>query len=132
MVPFTHKIVSSRGRTFSLEQNLTCADYGVYTTTCKLCSEQYVGQTVNKFSKRWTTHRSQWKANTQQKNDNAALRLHFANFHQDQINPQLSECYEITYVFKPYDPSNLDIYESQWIHKLKAKININKTIFSVM
>ena len=49
-----------------------------------------------------------------------------------QINPQLSECYEITYVFKPYDPSNLDIYESQWILKLKAKININKTIFSVM
>ena len=63
------------------------------------------------------------------KNDNAALRLHFANFHQDQINPQLSECYQITYVFKPYDPSNLDIYESQWIHKLKAKININKTNF---
>ena len=117
MVPFTHKIVSSNGRTFSLKQNLTCTDYGVYVATCKLCSEQYVGQTVNKFSKRWTTHRSQWKANTQQKNDNAALRFHFANFHQDQINPQLSECYETTYVFKPYYPySNLDIHESQWIH----------------
>ena len=78
-------------------------------------------------------HRSQWKANTQQKRkDNAALRLHFANFHQDQIKPQLLECYKNTYVFKPYDPSNLDIYESQWIHKLKAKININKTILSLM
>ena len=132
MVPFTHKIVSSSGRTFSLKQNLTCIDYGIHVATCKLFSEQYVEQTVNKFSKRWTTHRSQWKTNTQQKNYNAALRLHFAYFYQDQINPQLSECYEITYVFKPYDPSNLDIYESQWIHKLKAKININKTIFSVM
>ena len=66
------------------------------------------------------------------KNDNAALRLHFANFHQDQINPQLSECYKTTNVFIPYDPSNLDIYKSQWIHNLKAKININNTIFSVM
>ena len=97
MVTFTHKIVSSSGRTFSLKQNLTCADYGEYVATCKLCSEQYVGQTVNKILKRWSTHRSQWKANTQQKNDSAALHLHFANFHQDQINPQLSECYEITY-----------------------------------
>ena len=101
MVPFTHKIISISGRIFSLKQNLTCADYGVDVATCKLCSEQYVGQTANKFSKRWTTHRSQRKANTQQKNDNAALRLHSPNFHQGQINPQLSECNEITRYLNP-------------------------------
>ena len=97
MVPFTHKIVSSSDRTFSLKQNLTCADYGVIVATCRLCSEQYVGQTVYKFLKRWTNHCSQWKGNTQQKNDNAAFSLHFANFYHDQINPQLSERYKITY-----------------------------------
>ena len=62
------------------------------------------------------------------KNDNAALRLHFANFHQDQINPQLSECYKITYVFKPYDPSNLDIYESGSINS-KQKLTLTKPYF---
>ena len=43
MVPFTHVIVSSSGSTFSLEQNLTCADYDAYVATCKLCSEQLSG-----------------------------------------------------------------------------------------
>ena len=37
-----------------------------------------------------------------------------------------------TFIFKPYGTSNLDIYESQWMHKLKAKININKTTFSAI
>ena len=37
-----------------------------------------------------------------------------------------------TFIFKPYGTNNLDIYESQWMHKLKAKININKTTFSAI
>ena len=35
-----------------LRQRLTCSDYGVYVATCILCKQQYVGQTVTKFSTR--------------------------------------------------------------------------------
>ena len=47
-----------------------------------------------------------WKSNNQQENDNAALCLHLANYHQDHTNPQPPDCYEITYVFKPYKTKN--------------------------
>jgi len=51
-----------KGQIFPLRQMLTCANYGIYIATCKLCGEQYVGQTSNKFSKRWNSHRSSWNA----------------------------------------------------------------------
>ena len=47
-------------KTFKLNQTLTCADFGIYVATCVICHEQYVGQTSNKFSKRWSAHRSNW------------------------------------------------------------------------
>ena len=59
MVP---KVIAlhSKGKLFPCRQVLTCANYGIYVATCKLCGEQYVGQTSNKFSKRWNSHRSSW------------------------------------------------------------------------
>jgi len=39
---------------------LTYANHGIYVATCFICHEQYVGQTKNKFSTRWTSHRSNW------------------------------------------------------------------------
>ena len=50
----------SNGKLFPLRQVLTCDNHGIYVATCKLCGEQYVGQTSNKFSKRWNSHRSSW------------------------------------------------------------------------
>jgi len=50
----------SKGKLFPLRQILICANYGIYVATCKLCGEQHVGQTSNKFSKRWNSHRSSW------------------------------------------------------------------------
>ena len=50
----------TKTKTFKLNQSLTCADFGIYVTTCVVCHEQYVGQTSNKFSKRWSAHRSNW------------------------------------------------------------------------
>ena len=47
-------------KTFKLNQSLTCADFGIYVATCVICHEQYVGHTSNKFSKRWSAHRSNW------------------------------------------------------------------------
>jgi len=34
---------------------MSCANYGIYMTTCSLCKRHYVGQAKNKFSIRWTT-----------------------------------------------------------------------------
>jgi len=45
----------SKINTFPLNQNLTCANFGIYAATCVICHEQYVGQTKNKFSKRWSS-----------------------------------------------------------------------------
>jgi len=47
-------------------------------------------------------------------------------------NPDLADCDFITFANKPNNIGNLDIYESLWINKLNAKININKTILSIM
>jgi len=47
-------------KSFPLNQNLTRANYGVYMATCVTCNEQYVGQTTNKVSTRWSSHRSNW------------------------------------------------------------------------
>ena len=52
----------SKGKLFPLRQMLTCAIYGIYVATRKLCGEQYVGQTSNKFSKRSNSHHSSWNA----------------------------------------------------------------------
>ena len=44
----------TKTKTFKLNQSLTCADFGIYVATCAMCHEQYVGQTSNKFSERWS------------------------------------------------------------------------------
>jgi len=48
-------------KTKTVNQSLTCSDFGIYVATFMICHEQYVGQTSNKFSKRWSAHRSNWK-----------------------------------------------------------------------
>ena len=48
MVPCVSQIMS-KTKTFRPNQNLTCANYGIYAATCVICNEQYVGQTKNKF-----------------------------------------------------------------------------------
>jgi len=50
----------AKDQTFPLNQNLTCANCGIDLATCVICNEKYVGQTVNKFSKRWSSHRIYW------------------------------------------------------------------------
>ena len=52
MVPNVSQMLT-KTTTFKLNQSLTCADFGIYVATCVICHEQYVGQTSNKFSKRW-------------------------------------------------------------------------------
>ena len=59
MVPNASQLLT-KTNTFLLNQSLTFAHFGIYVAICVLCHEQCVGQTSNKFSKRWSAHRSNW------------------------------------------------------------------------
>ena len=42
--------------------------------------------------------------------------------------PDISDCFEVTFLQEPRNQQKLDVLESMWINKLVAEININKTI----
>ena len=127
MVP---KIIAlhSKGKLFPLRQVLTCANYGIYVATCKLCGEQYVGQTSNKFSKRWNSHRSSWDTvNLSNDQEQVPLLHHVVHEHKIEKKPKISECFIVTFVEQPsYD--YLDICEDKWLNKISASINKHRII----
>ena len=53
----------SNFKEIKLKQKLICKDYGIYCATCIQCTENYIGQTVTSFAKRWNSHRATWKNN---------------------------------------------------------------------
>ena len=67
--------------------------------------------------------------NTSKTNDQAALKLHYANKHQTS-SKSFEEAYSITFTDSTSNHSNLDYLESKWVNLLQANININKTILS--
>ena len=131
MVHQTSTITAANGKKiFAIKQTLDCSNYGIYVATCRLCHKQYVGQTINKFSKRWCHHRFIWN---QFKYDNiddkAALLHHYHTFHRLtlQTKPDIADCFFVTFVDQP--PKHLlSIYENIWLDKLNATININKML----
>ena len=131
MVISTSFITTENNKKLFLTQRLTCDNYGIYAAQCQLCHQIYIGQTKNKFSIRWTNRRTFWKNNnTQNHTDKAALLLHFHNHHKNFISshPDISECYHVIFLQEPRYYHNLDISKSKWIKKLKATININRTL----
>ena len=135
MIEYTESIRSPSGRKFLLLLELTCADYGVYVATCLICANQYVGQTYKSFTTRWNSHRATWKkgdvggtAEDKTFGDKAALRLHYFKHHHEEKRRELSSAFKVVFVDRPTSLSRLDLLESQWISRLKAKININKTV----
>ena len=96
MVHQTGTITAVNGKISALKQTLYCSNYGIYVATCRLCHKQYIGQTINKFSKRWCHHRFIWN---QFKYDNiddkAALLHHYQIFHRLtlQTKPDIADCF---------------------------------------
>jgi len=92
MVPRVSQIMS-KTKTFQLNQNLTCANYCIYVATYVLCHEQYVGKTKNKFSKRWSAHRSNLNRPNckNDKNEEMATLRHYALFHGNVSKPPMHE-----------------------------------------
>ena len=122
----------SKTETFPLNQKLICVNYGIYVATCVICHEQYAGQTKNKFSKRWSSHRSNWNRPNceidENYKDKVALLRHYSLFHGNVNKPPIYEACTVTFV----EESNflrLNFCENNWYHKLKTQINIQNMIF---
>ena len=132
MVPTVNHIKTAQEKLFFLKQNLTCSNYKIYAAQCKICQKIYVGQTINHFSTRWSGHRAFWNNNNAKKehNDRASLLIHFQTWHKELMNslPDISNCFEVTFLQEPGNQQKLDVLQSKWINKLVAEININKTI----
>jgi len=48
MIPTVPQILT-KNKTSSLNHNRACANYGIYVTTCMICNQQYVGQSIKNF-----------------------------------------------------------------------------------
>ena len=66
------------------------------------------------------------------KSDRAALKVHYVKHHQIFRNIDLSEAFTVTFIDQPHNPKDLDVVESSWIYKLKASININRTVLPLI
>ena len=128
MIFNTNIIKSKSGKIFKLNRQLTCSNFGIYAATCKICLEQYVGQTTTSFSNRWNGHRAVWKNSTSADGDAAALKNHYKKYHPTKSNIGLAEAFDVAFVDAPGSACGLDMLESRWIKRLNATININKTI----
>ena len=126
MVPCVSQIMG-KNKTFPLNQKLTLTNHGIYVATCVICHEQYVGQTKNKFSMRWSSHRRNWNRPNcefdENNKDKAALLRHFSESHGDVSKPPIHEAYTVTFVEESNSPS-LDFCEDKWHDRLHAQINI--------
>ena len=120
-----------KNKIFPLNQKLTCANHSLYVATCVICHEQYVGQTKNKFSTRWSSYRSNWnRPNCEIDEDNTdkvALLRYFSESHINVNKPPIHEAYTVTFVEEPNSLS-LEFCEDEWYHKLNAQINIENMI----
>ena len=84
--------------------------------------------TITSFSQKWCFYRHIWQSTiTDEVNDRAALKLHYARKHKTS-KKDLKEAFSIIFVDANNNYSDLDVLESKWINKLEATININKTI----
>ena len=139
IVKEANKIITKYNKIIPLKENLNCKNYGIYQANCKRCSMSYIGQTKTNFTTRWTQHRSKWnkllqdktteRNQTKQTNgDEQALYKHYIKFHKNELqNLEISDAFEVLFITQP-NYEKLDTEESYWISKIKADINISRTI----
>ena len=93
-----------------------------------ICHEEYVGQTTNKFSTRWSSHSSDWnKPDCKNDKDQMALPRQYSVCHGIVNKPHLHETCTATFAQQSSFYS-LDTCESKWFHKRDTKFNIRRMI----
>ena len=142
MVMECNQVKDKNGRMERIRQSLNCKDYGIYAANCKICEDVYVGQTCDRFSKRWSTHRSTWNGlvngrlqfdgedGLKNDGDKGALYAHYWIKHKDKLLKtkqfNIADAYTVKFLEKP-SRNRLNVAENFWIGKLNAKINMAKT-----
>ena len=119
-----------------MKPNLNCKSYGIYAAICTKCNSNYVGQTKNSFSTRWTAHIYSWNRSKSNFNpnditDENALYRHYYVKHKNDLQKEccFDDAYEVVFLEEP-NFKNLDYKEYFWINKLKSNINLAKTQYS--
>ena len=94
MVVECSEIVRKNGYKIKIKEGVNCKDSGIYVGRCKICKDVYVGQTGNRFSQRWSGHRTTWReligigrngCTTIDNNDGSALFLHYLKYHEEAL-----------------------------------------------
>ena len=96
----------------------------------------YVGRTSTSFSKRWTTHRADFKkpistsehAKYDNEKDASALRRHIERYHPEE-DKNFHLCYKVAFV-ESMGTSDIHIQENKWKDIIKPKINVARMITS--
>ena len=78
---------NSTGKTYRIRQHLTCkSKYWVYLITCKKCSKQYTGKSIDHMHTRHTGHRYEID------NQTSELGAQFAGCGLDQLQLHIIDC----------------------------------------
>ena len=129
------EVLTIQGKTIKLKSNLNCKSFGIYVAVCTNCDSNYVGQTKNSFSNRWTAHRANWnklksKFKEEDISDECALYRHYYFNHKNNLqNLNFNDAYKVAFLEQP-SYQNLDYKEHVWMNKLKSDINLAKTPYS--
>ena len=129
------EVLTIQGKTIKLKSNLNCKSFGIYVAVCTNCDSNYVGQTKNSFSNRWTAHRANWnklksKFKEEDISDECALYRHYYFNHKNNLqNLNFNDAYKVAFLEQP-SYQNLDYKEHFWMNKLKSDINLAKTPYS--
>ena len=128
----------STNKTYNINNNLNCRNFGIYAAICTHCPATYVGQTITSFKDRWNAHRNSWKKNIGQtdlddRNDQAALLKHYLTHHPDVLKKckNISSAWRVAFIEEP-DPTNIDMRETHWRDLLEDKrltVNIQKMVW---
>ena len=133
MIQTVNAVTNKDGISVHLFQNLNCSNFGIYAAQCTICNQLYIGQTKNKFSVKWTAHRSfrNNKFSEYNNTDQAALLKHCHNYHYSthENKPKISDCFNVIFLEEPQNTNRLDICESRWIHKLRQKLILNRLFY---
>ena len=96
--------------------------YCIYVGTCVICHKQYVVQTTDKFSKRWSSYCSNWnRPNCKNDKDEVALLRHHSVFPGNVHKPPIHEACTVTFVEQPNFHS-LNTCEDKCITNLRRKL----------
>ena len=114
-----------------LTQRLTCDGHGIYATQCKLCHQITLDKLKTNFQLNGLITVRFGKVITH-KTTLIKLLFYFISIITTKnfitFQPDISECYHVIFLHEPSNYHNLYISESKWINKLKATVNMNRTL----